>query len=82
MSEDQFMKLFKYVESFREEMNSKLDEKASQESVDKLTNMIDAFAKKIDDSDTEQAARDYQHERLLEWVRKVSKKTGIPIRDL
>lgn len=59
MSEDQFTKLFKYVEEFRAEMNTRLDEKASQDSLDRLTNTIDSFAKRLDDSETEQASRDY-----------------------
>ena len=45
MSEDQFTKLFKYVEEFRSEINTKLDEKSSQSSLDQLTNTIDSFVK-------------------------------------
>lgn len=82
MSEDQFTKLFKHMNSHFDVIEKKLDEKASQKSVDELTNIVDGFAKKLDDSEVEQAARDYQYERLFDWARKVSKKTGIPIRDL
>lgn len=65
MSEDQFTKLFKYVEEFRTEMNRKLNEKASQSSLDHLTNTIDSFVKRLDDNEIEQASRDAQFERLL-----------------
>lgn len=82
MSEDQFTKLFKYVQEFRVEANSKLDEKASQSSVDKLTNTIDRFVKRLDDAEIEQVSRDAQFSRLLEWARAVSKKTGVPLKDL
>ena len=82
MSEDQFLKLFKYVEKFRTEMNYKLDDKASQTSIDRLTNTIDGFVKRLDDEDIDQVARDRQFERLLAWARKVSKKTGIPLENL
>lgn len=82
MSEDQFIKLFRYVEEFRTEINAKLDEKASQDSLDKLTNTIDSFVKRLDDNEIEQASRDMQFSRLLEWARQVSKKTGIPLKDL
>ena len=44
MSEDEFMRLFKYVQEFREEVNAKLDEKASQSSLDRLMDTIDSFA--------------------------------------
>jgi vacuolar-type H+-ATPase subunit E/Vma4 len=82
MSEDQFTKLFKYVEEFRSEVNKKLDEKASQSSLDQLTNTIDAFIKRLDNTEIDQVARDRQFDRLLSWAREVSVKTGIPLKDL
>lgn len=82
MSEDQFTKLFKYVEDFRQEVNQKLDEKASQSSLDRLTKTIDSFVKRLDDTEVEHVARDKQFERLLVWARKVSEKTGIPLENL
>jgi len=82
MKDDQFTKLFKYIEEFRNEVNTKLDEKASQATMEQLINTIDSFVKRIDDNETEQASRDLQFEHLLEWARKVSEKTGIPIKDL
>ena len=60
-------------------MNDKLDEKASQSSLNNLTNTIDSFVKRLDDTEIEQAARDRQFDRLLDWARKVSEKTGIPL---
>jgi hypothetical protein len=82
MNDDQFTKLFKYIEAFRTEVNEKLDQKASQGSMERLLDTLDGFVKRLDDADTEQSARDLQFERLLEWAREVSKKTGIPLRNL
>jgi len=82
MNEDQFTKLFKYVEEFRSEVNTKLDQKASQDSIERLIDTLDGFLKRLDDIETEQSARDAQFERLLDWAREVSKKTGIPLKDL
>jgi hypothetical protein len=82
MSDDQFTKLFKYMQTEFNEVNRKLDEKASQASLDRLTNTIDGFVKRLDDNEIEMAARDSQFERLLEWARKVSEKTGIPLENL
>lgn len=64
------------------QVNQKLDDKASQSSLDSLTNTIDAFVKRLDSAETEQAARDAQFERLVEWAREVSKKTGVPLPNL
>ncbi len=82
MDDDQFTKLFRYIEEFRSEVNTKLDEKASQSSMEQLVSTIDGFVKRIDDNEIEQASRDMQFERLLEWACKVPEKTGIPIKDL
>lgn len=82
MKEDQFTKLFKYIEEFRNEVNTKLDQKASQDSMERLLNTLDGFLKRLDDIETEQSVRDLQFERLLEWAREVSRKTGIPLKDL
>ena len=60
----------------------KLDEKASQSSVDRLTNTIDGFVKRLDASEIEQAARDSQFNRLILWAKEVSVKTGIPLKEL
>jgi septal ring factor EnvC (AmiA/AmiB activator) len=82
MDDDQFTKLFKYIEDFRAEVNTKLDQKASQDSMERLLNTLDGFLKRLDDIETEQSARDLQFERLLDWAREVSKKTGVPLKDL
>lgn len=82
MSEHQFTKLFRYMQDEFSQVNQKLDDKASQSSLDSLTNTIDAFVKRLDSAETEQAARDAQFERLVEWAREVSKKTGVPLPNL
>lgn len=82
MSEDQFIKLFKYVEKRFGDMDQRFDETASQSSLDSLTRTIDKFFKRLDDFEIEQAARDHQFDQLLAWARKVSKKTGIPLENL
>ena len=82
MNEDQFTKLFKYVEEFRGEMNQKFDDAATAESLNRLVNTVDAFVKRIDDNETEALMTKNQFNRLLEWARKVSEKTGIPLENL
>lgn len=82
MSEDQFTKLFKYIEKRLDVIEDKLDQKADKVDVQRLIDTIDSFVKRIEDSDTEQAARDAQFVRLVEWARKVSEKTGVPLPNL
>ncbi len=82
MNDDQFTKLFSYIEDFRHEVNDKFEQTASREALDRLVVTIDKFMNRLAANETEQAARDAQFERLLEWAREVSKKTGIPLKDL
>jgi hypothetical protein len=49
MSDDQFTKLFKYVEEFRREVKEDLASTASQSSLDRLTNTIDTFVGRLND---------------------------------
>ncbi|MCU0343553.1 MAG: hypothetical protein MUF28_06995 [Ignavibacterium sp.] len=41
---------------------------------------VDVAGLRPDEVETEQTARDAQFERLVEWAREVSKKTGIPLK--
>ena len=49
MSQDEFTKLFKYVQEMREEMNARFDETASKKQVDKLTGIVDGLTKLLTD---------------------------------
>lgn len=80
MSDDQFTKLFRYIEEFRGDMTSELAE--IRNDIRGLRDAPDVVAKRLDDGDVEQAARDAQWNRLLKWAREVSKKTGVPMPDL
>ncbi len=82
MSEDQFMKLYKYMKDQFTEVNRRLDQTASQESLDSLQRTIDRFIGRLDEQELELRARDSQFEKLLDWARKVSEKTGIPLENL
>ncbi len=65
MNDDQFTKLFKYIEEFRVEVNGKLDLKAPGEGMGRLITTLGSFVKRVDDNEIEQSVRDAQFERLL-----------------
>ena len=79
MNDDQFLKLFNYVQEMRTEMNERLDKTASRDSMDRLINTMDRFLGRLEDGEIEQAANDARFDRLLEWAKKVSAQTGIPL---
>lgn len=50
MNDDQFTKLFKYMQDGFETVNAKLDSKADKQDVQNLMDAIDSFAKQAADS--------------------------------
>ena len=49
---------------------------------DKLMNTIDGFISRLDKNETESTSRDAQFQRLVDWAKEVSIKTGIPLNNL
>jgi len=65
---------------FMKQVDDRFNEQ--EKKYDKLITTIDGFISRIDKYEIELAARDAQFERLVEWARKVSSKTGIPLENL
>ena len=82
MNDDQFTKLFKYMEEKFNAIDKRFDETASKKQVDHLIAAVDSFAGQLKDQEFEQTARDAQFIRLVEWARKVSAKIGVPSPDI
>lgn len=79
MSDDQFTKLFKYMQKRFDKVEEHLDNTASQRSVDHLASAIDSLTRYYANHEVEQVSRDAQFDRLLAWAKKVSSKAGIPL---
>ncbi|HEU0266556.1 MAG TPA: hypothetical protein VFQ70_02940 [Candidatus Saccharimonadaceae bacterium] len=80
MTDDKFDRLFGYIVDMDKRIDSRFDK--VEADIRALRDTPVAIAKRLDDNDDEQAARDAQFARLVEWARKVSKKTGVPMPDL
>lgn len=63
-------------------MNEKFENTATKDSLDSLIRTMDSYIARIRDEEAEQVARDAQFNRLVEWARLVSEKTGVPSPDL
>lgn len=84
---EQFTESNNRADKFAFSVNARFDKIESEiidlrKSHDRLLNTVDNFIARIDRYETEQVARDSQFNRLLEWARKVSKQTGIPLDNL
>jgi hypothetical protein len=78
MKDDQFNKLFKYMEKRFDEMDKRFD--AQDKKIDAIYNILDAHLKKIEDILIENAARDRQQERLEKWVFQIADKLDIKLK--
>jgi len=50
MSADEFTKLFKYMQKEFKGINNRLEQTATKEELNRLTNSIDGYAKKVDEA--------------------------------
>jgi septal ring factor EnvC (AmiA/AmiB activator) len=85
--DERFNKIDERFNKFEFQVNSRFDKIETniidlQKSHDRLLCTIDRFLARIDTYETEQIARDSQFKKLLDWARKVSAKTGIPLENL
>jgi hypothetical protein len=76
MKNDDFTKLFKYIQEFRVEVNAKLDEKASASDMRTVLNLLDSIAKRQEISDDERLVMGHQLERLDRWTHELANKIG------
>lgn len=69
-----------YMDTRFDTLERRMDK--SEDAYQHLLGTIDAFLGRIDGYETEMTARDSQFNKLLEWAKKVSKKTGVPMPEL
>jgi len=84
---EQTDEIISVLQTFVQHMDERFNKIETQldsldQKYDHLINTIDGFISRIDKYEAELAARDNQFEKLLEWARKVSIKTGIPLENL
>ena len=79
MSDDQFTKLFKYVEKRFDKIDKRLDQTATKEDVEHLQNTVVDFAAKLDTYAQEMAAMDHKIDRLEKYIQILAQKTGVDL---
>ena len=79
MSDDQFMKLFKYVEETRHEVAEIRETMATKKDVEELRNTVVDYAENLDTYAQEMAAMDHKIDRLERYIQVIAKKTGVDL---
>jgi archaellum component FlaC len=71
------VELFKYLDKRFAETNERID--GIDRKYDKLMTTLDAFLKRLDDSEINNVARDAQVSRLQRWVEQIAKQANIKL---
>lgn len=79
MSEDEFTKLFKYIQKEFKQVNDRLGQTATKEELNRLTNSVDAYAKQAETYMQEMLALGHKVDRLEQWIMKVAETTGVKL---
>lgn len=77
MSDDQFTKLFKYMQN--EFAAVRNDIAAVKGSIDTYANAVDAYAKQTETYMQEMLALGHKVDRLEQWILKVAEATGVKL---
>lgn len=77
MSDDQFTKLFKYMEKRFDGVEKRFD--AQDNKIDGIYNTLDQYLNKIEQLLEENTVRNRQYERLERWVHEIAEKTGVKL---
>ena len=77
---DDIDEVLELLHTLMEQVDERFNEQ--EKKYDHLIITIDGFISRIDKYEVELAARDAQFQCLLDWARKVSAKTGIPLENL
>lgn len=79
MSEDEFTKLYKFMQSEFKKINALLEETATKTDFNRLTNAVDAYAKQTETYMQEMLALGNKVDRLEQWILKVAEATGVKL---
>lgn len=79
MSQDEFAKLFSYVQKEFAVVNKKLENTATKEGLNTLTNAVDAYAKQVETYMQEMLALAHKVDRLEKWIQQVAQATDVKL---
>ena len=79
MSEDEFTKLYKYMQVEFKKVNDHLDKTSTKDDLDRLTNAVDSHAKQVETYIKEMLALAHKVDRLEQWIMKVAEATGVKL---
>ena len=82
MKDDQFTKLFKYVQEMRAEMNEKFGIMATKDDISKVYNILDQHTAMLEDLTAETAALKSSDDRQTRQIEYIARQTGVDLREV
>lgn len=79
MSQDEFTKLFKYVQEIDTRTRRMEENMVTKEDHNRLVNAVDAYAKQAEDYMQEMLALSHKVDRLERWINQIAAKTGVKL---
>lgn len=79
MKDDDFTRLFKYMEERFDRIDKALERKAEKDGIEQLLRAIDALAKRQEINEEERLVMAHQLERLNQWVHHLADKIGVTL---
>lgn len=79
MSQDEFTKLFKFMQKEFASVHAQLEKTATKAELNTLTNAVDAFAKQSETYMQEMLALSHKVDRLERWIMKIAEETGVKL---
>jgi hypothetical protein len=76
MSQDEFTKLFRYMQQEFGAIHAKLEQTATKDELNHLADLVDAYAKKLDDHSQELTMLSHRVDRHEGWIGTLAVSTG------
>ena len=82
MSDDQFTKLFRYMEKHFDEIDKRLDTMATKDDISKVYNILDQHTAMLEDLTAETAALKFSDDRQTRQIEYIARQTGVDLREV
>jgi len=81
MSDDQFTKLFRYMEKRFDEIDKRLDTMATKDDISKVYDILDQHTAMLEDLTAETAALKSSDDRQTRQIEYIARQTGVDLRE-
>ena len=82
MKDDQFTKLFRYMEKRFDEIDKRLDTMATKDDISKVYDILDQYTAMLEDLTAETAALKSSDDRQTRQIEYIARQTGVDLREV